>query len=264
MILSHGSKASALRNVAAIASFAEGKGHSFSPIQKGPHAKAISPRENAHLHARRAITTKFSNTLLAFQQLPQFAREFTQLEGNGVASCAIDEETGQFKYFFLVFDASIEIAMHASMRVVAMDAAHLPNLRRDLRILVLEGVTSNNTIYVIAFMLCWGETIETLKRFFDLLKEHRPIFYNSWLDNEATTLIADRGPGKCFKPVVLDKFVNGASMLRSCVLHVVRNMTLLFPGWMRNNKSLIWSLGTCFDPGDAANLLEQRGGSIQS
>ena len=77
-------------------------------------------------------------------------------------------------------------------RDACMDGAHMPNLRKDLRLLVLEGVTSDNTIYTIAFMLCWGETIATVGRFFDLLKYHRPHFYDGWFDNEATTLIADR------------------------------------------------------------------------
>jgi hypothetical protein len=257
LIKSFPSQAVAMNNVSTIASFAQAKGYSFSPPQKRPGSKSLSPRENAQRHARQAVKESYSKTLPAFQQLPTFGTEFTKIPGNGVATCSVDNATGIFKDFFLVFDASIEIAMHASMRVVAMDGAHMPNLRKDLRLLVLEGVTSDNTIYTIAFMLCWGETIATVGRFFDLLKYHRPHFYDGWFDNEATTLIADRGPGRFFKSVVFQKLANGESMLRSCVLHVVRGATLQFPAWMKKNHKLIWSLGTSFEIAETSSLLKE-------
>jgi hypothetical protein len=216
----------------------------------------MSPNENAQRHVRLAVDVTFTQMLPAFRQLPAFATAFTSIAGNGVATCTVQD--GQFEDFFLVFDASIEVAMHASMRVVAMDGAHMPNLRKDLRLLVLEGVTSNNSIYTIAFMLCWGETIRTVGRFFDLLKEHRPIFYDSWFDNDATTLIADRGPGKFFKDVVFQKLANGPAMLRSCVLHVVRAAEKKFVAWMRckQNSDLIWGIGSALDSTKAHTMLQ--------
>ena len=176
LIKSFPSKTQAKKNVSTIASFALTKGLSFSPAQKGPAARTMSPNENAKRHVRLAVDDLFSKMLPAFRQLPAFATAFSNTPRNGVALCSIDKEF-KFQDFFLVLDSSIQVAMHASMRVVAMDGAHMPNLRKDLRLLVLEGVTTKNTIYTIAFMLCWGETIKTVGRFFDLLKEHRPDFF---------------------------------------------------------------------------------------
>ena len=105
----------------------------------------MSPNENAQRHVRLAVDDLFSKMLPAFRQLPAFATAFSNTPGNGVATCSVDDAL-EFHDFFLVLDSSIQVAMHASMRVVAMDGAHMPNLRKDLRLLVLEGVTTENTI----------------------------------------------------------------------------------------------------------------------
>ena len=113
---------------------------------------STDPQRAALKNCQRAIDHVISDPLPYFQQLPAFAAAFTSTPGNGFAQC--HQEHGQFVDFFLILDQSVQIAMNASMRVVSIDGAHLPHHRRDLRLLVLEGITGNNTIFSIAFMIC--------------------------------------------------------------------------------------------------------------
>jgi len=50
--------------------------------------------------------------------------------------------------------------MVGGLRVFAFDGMHFEAERTDLRVLLLEGCTSNNTIMPIAFCVCFQETTE--------------------------------------------------------------------------------------------------------
>jgi hypothetical protein len=122
----------------------------------------------------------------------------------------------------------------------------------------IVGISSNNTIYVIAFMICWGETPRTLSKFFEIIRTNRPDFYNNWLDNKATTLIGDRGPGCCLKGVVFKAFPeNGPHMLRSCVVHVIRGAKRHFGVSFVNGLGLVQTLGNCVDLIGVQNTLSE-------
>ena len=67
MIRSFPSQNAALKNVPAIASFAQAQGLSFSPPQKsGAGPRNLSPTEAAHRHTRGAVKESFSKMLPAF------------------------------------------------------------------------------------------------------------------------------------------------------------------------------------------------------
>jgi hypothetical protein len=131
------SAAHAKKNIDLIANFAGSQGMSFSPAQGD--GSSIERQRRVSKTVNYAIEQAFDHELPAFQKLPAFANAFNKIEGNGYAQCSLDEH-GSFVDFFLIFDASITIAMHASMRVVSIDGAHLPHNRSDLRLLALEGM----------------------------------------------------------------------------------------------------------------------------
>jgi hypothetical protein len=134
------SAAHAKRNLDIIENFAGALGHSYSPAKND--GLSIRQRSRARKTNDRLIEKIYDEDVPAFQKLPTFARQFNEIPGNGYAQCSIDGD-GYFDDFFLIFDASITIAMHASMRVVSIDGAHLPHNRNDLRLLVLEGMSSS-------------------------------------------------------------------------------------------------------------------------
>jgi hypothetical protein len=126
-----------------------------------------------------------------------------------------------------------------------------------MSLLCIAGITSNNTIYAIAFMICWGENHNTLKKFFDIMKANRPSFYEDWLDKEETTLIGDRGPGCCLKAVVHSAFKNGDKMLRSCVVHVIRGVRRNFSSHVVNALGHIHALAACENPKLVDGILDE-------
>ena len=87
---------------------------SFSPVSKGPGARAMSPNENAQRHVRLAVDVTFTQMLPAFRQLPAFATAFTSIAGNGVATCTVQD--GQFEDFFLVFDPTTIVLASSRLR----------------------------------------------------------------------------------------------------------------------------------------------------
>ena len=89
---------------------------------------------------------------------------------------------------------------------------------------MLEGITANNTIFPICFMVCFQENIRTLTKFFVMIQTKAPKFWK-WLDHGATTLLGDRGPGSCLVGVVDDCFeLKAKGILRSCVEHILNGL----------------------------------------
>eukprot|EP01052_Picozoa_sp_SAG31_P036672 SAG31_NODE_4614_length_3095_cov_76.629172_2_plen_154_part_00 len=87
-----------------------------------------------------------------------WVRDFPKVSGNGFAQLATTDSDSVFKDVFVLYEASVKVAMHSSMRVVSVDAAHVQG-RKDLRIILLEGINANNNIYPIAFSICFLENI---------------------------------------------------------------------------------------------------------
>eukprot|EP01052_Picozoa_sp_SAG31_P027055 SAG31_NODE_2501_length_5594_cov_43.918653_3_plen_782_part_00 len=156
-------------------------------------------------------------------QLRSWVEQFPNVPRNGVAVLSTTKKDTVFEHVFVVYESSCTIAMHSAMRIVAVDAAHV-QCRKDLRLLLMEGMNADNHIFPIAFMVCFGETIATLTKFFHHIKASAPTFWK-WLDDAKTIIIADRGPGACMKTVINDCFATAVdTILRSCAIHVLRSV----------------------------------------
>ena len=180
---------------------------------------------------------------------------FTKIPGNGEAILTTKSDGKTFESLFVIFESSMRVAMTGGKRVVAVDGAFLE--LHGLRILVLEGITTNNTIFPIAFLICEVENIATLSYLFECIKEtgrngqcttvHQVKFWG-WLDNPLTTIVADRGPGKCMRGVVKKCFATDVDLiLRSCLIHVIRALEVQFGHTRAKNPEVI-AMSNCRTP----------------
>ena len=83
---------------------------------------------------------------------------------------------------------------HITMRTLDIDAAFLENSRTDLRYIIVEMHTCNNTIVPLCFHLCFGENTPSYEDMWDCL-----LSYNTGhgclrdlIDNPSTRLNGDR------------------------------------------------------------------------
>ena len=92
------------------------------------------------------VDETFSQMLPAFRQLLAFATAFSNTLGNGVATCTVDDGL-QFQDFLIVFDASIEVAMHVFHCLLPS----LPNMER--RQLIHLGLAPSGLVEYTSFPL---------------------------------------------------------------------------------------------------------------
>ena len=241
-VLQHASMNSVCVN--AMASSCLEAGFSFSPLKGLKSRDVVAERKRRIVnHALNQIFERDASGIAnMLANLRGYCEEFSKMESNGIAHLSTSLDGTKFQDVFVLYDASTKIAQHASMRVVSIDACHLRYQRKDLRVILLEGITSNNTIFPIAFLVCFNENKETLKKFFDSIKKFALVFW-MWLDNSRTTIIGDRGPGCCLKGVVECSFETHVDeILRSCVKHAIGAIDRNFKNY---DKSLVWALGRC-------------------
>eukprot|EP01050_Picozoa_sp_SAG11_P020221 SAG11_NODE_3371_length_2492_cov_1.677810_2_plen_370_part_00 len=174
-------------DVRKVVSEAERSGFSFSPNK-------TSNSYNGRKYRKRKASTLVNKVADAIfgcdddgisamlSNLQGFVEDFNKIPNNGVAcvSHAPGEDGDVFEDVFIIYKASTRVAMFASLRVVSLDAAHLHHQRNDLRLIMLEGVTANNTIFPIAFMICFIESKATLTKFLNYIKRLAPQFWD-WL-----------------------------------------------------------------------------------
>jgi hypothetical protein len=157
----------------------------------------------------------------SLSKLAPWCQEF-EAAGNGDAHLEISQN-GEFQAVVITWNTSASIVLQCGFRVVALDAATFDYMRRDLRLTVIVGYTSDNTLMPLAMMIGFNEDVHTYTFFFRTLKSFRDGQSSLWrfLDDEQTSVIADQGPLRCTRKAF--KAVFERAELRSCSKHILDN-----------------------------------------
>jgi hypothetical protein len=154
--------------------------------------------------------------------------------GNGDAHLEIRD--GEFAAVVITWHTSTVIVVECGFRLVALDAATFEYMRKDLRLFIIVGYTSNNTLIPLAMMITFNEDVHTYTFFFRTLKSFRRVAHPdngtvttasdhnllwSFLDDERTSIVADQGPLRCTRKAF--KVVFEKAELRSCSRHILEN-----------------------------------------
>jgi hypothetical protein len=150
---------------------------------------------------------------------------FNSYSANGVASLHIMKEPGSnvpvFRALTVVFQPSVALFLYCSYRVLSVDAAFEYKGRDDKNYIILEGITSDQHIFPLAFGFCFGESKDSYDQFWqDVLGYSGPL--KDAIDNPATRINADRNGG--LRASVHENLVHGDQILHNDPVHLKRNV----------------------------------------
>jgi hypothetical protein len=179
----------------------------------------------------------------SLSKLAPWCQEF-EAAGNGDAHLEISQN-GEFQAVVITWNTSASIVLQCGFRVVALDAATFDYMRRDLRLTVIVGYTSDNTLMPLAMMIGFNEDVHTYTFFFRTLKRFRDGQSLLWrfLDDEQTSAIADQGPLRCTRKAF--KAVFERAELRSCSKHILDNCKKRAQALDGPEQGLLHDLATC-------------------
>eukprot|EP01047_Picozoa_sp_COSAG01_P089736 COSAG01_NODE_21761_length_886_cov_1.118170_1_plen_220_part_10 len=139
----------------------------------------------------------------------------TSFKDSGTGDSHLEIRDGEFVAVVITWHTSTTILAECGFRVVALDAATFEYMRKDLRLFIIVGYTSNNTLMPLAMMIAFNEDLPAYLLFFRTLKKfslaatpdtNSSVLANAngssrvlwtFLDNEGTSVIADQGPLQC-------------------------------------------------------------------
>ena len=169
--------------------------------------------------------------------LPDWVRSFNrENEGkNGIARLGTYQDAASgvatFHYLTLVFQASVSAFLHCSLNILSIDAAFLCEGREDQTFMLLMAHSSDNTIFPLAFHLCFRETTKSYVNFwqtvFDYSHELR-----SRIDSLDIRITGDRHGA--IRAAMDEVFDNSSDMLYSDLEHLTRN-ACQHSGLQKNN-----------------------------
>ena len=154
---------------------------------------------------------------------------------NGLARLGTyqDAQSGvpTFHFLTLVFQASVSAFLHCSLNILSIDAAFLCEGREDQTFMLLMAHSSDNTIFPLAFHLCFRETTKSYVNFwqtvFDYSHELR-----SRIDSLDIRITGDRHGA--IRAAMDEVFDNSSDMLYSDLEHLTRN-ACQHSGLQKNN-----------------------------
>jgi hypothetical protein len=197
----------------------------------------------------------------------------------GVGDAHVETRAGEFVAVVITWATSTDIVSDCGFRVVALDAATFEYMRTDLRLFILVGYTSNNTLLPLAMMIAFNEDFGTYLFFFrtlkgfcgsidaqiqsgagctDLARCEDPVAVQStklwtFLDDERTSVIADQGPLRCTRKAF--NLVFEHAELRSCSRHIIQNCLKRARALDHNEQGLLYDLSKCDTEVGVASLL---------
>jgi hypothetical protein len=169
--------------------------------------------------------------------------------GNGDAHLEI--RGGEFVGVVITWHTSTYIVEECGFRVVALDAATFEYQRKDLRLFIIVGYTSNNTLMPLAMMIAFNEDLEAYRFFFSTLKGFRlgarldsgsSVLW-TFLDHPETSVIADQGPLRCTRKAFNEYFEHAE--LRSCTRHIIGNCLKRAHSLTSTEQGLLFDLVKC-------------------
>jgi hypothetical protein len=197
----------------------------------------------------------------------------TSFKDSGTGDSHLEIRDGEFVAVVITWHTSTTIVAECGFRVVALDAAVFEYMRKDLRLFIIVGYTSNNTLMPLAMMIAFNEDLPAYLLFFRTLKKfslaatpdtNSSVLANAngssrvlwtFLDNEGTSVIADQGPLRCTRKAFNQVFLHAE--LRSCSRHIIGNCLKRAQALDSNEQGLLFDLAKCDDELGVASLLSR-------
>jgi hypothetical protein len=199
---------------------------------------------------------------------------------SGIGDSHLETRDGEFVAVVITWHTSAAIVAECGFRVVALDAATFEYMRKDLRLFILVGYTSNNTLMPLAMMIAFNEDLPAYMLFFRTLKKfsladtpdtncsvlantsNSSVLANAngssralwtFLDNKGTSVIADQGPLRCTRKAFNQVFEHAE--LRSCSRHIIQNCMKRAQALDADEQGLLYDLAGCDCEVGVASLL---------
>ena len=143
---------------------------------------------------------------------------------NGLARLGTyqDAQSGvpTFHFLTLVFQASVSAFLHCSLNILSIDAAFLCEGREDQAYMVLMAHSSDNTIFPLAFHLCFRETTQSYVNFWQTVFDYNHELC-SRIDSLDIRITGDRHGA--IRKAMDEVFENRSDMLYSDLEHLTKN-----------------------------------------
>ena len=143
---------------------------------------------------------------------------------NGLARLGTyqDAQSGvpTFHFLTLVFQASVSAFLHCSLNILSIDAAFLCEGREDQAYMVLMAHSSDNTIFPLAFHLCFRETTQSYVNFWQTVFDYNHELC-SRIDSLDIRITGDRHGA--IRKAMDEVFDNRSNMLYSDLEHLTKN-----------------------------------------
>lgn len=196
--------------------------------QAGYHVPAVANSSWKNKRQRlkeHAFQTNAAGIQFQLDRLISWMHVFNSRPSNGVATLHTMKEPHSsvpvFRALTVVFAPSVQLFLHCSWRVLSIDAAFEYKGRSDKNYIILEGITSDQHIFPLAFGFCFGESKDSYDQFWqDVLGYSGPL--KDAIDNPATRINADRNGG--LRASVHENLVHGDQILHNDPVHLKRNV----------------------------------------
>jgi hypothetical protein len=167
----------AKENVASIKRFLEARGIQI-PRQSGSQDRKSAQDQQRRFCLRvceRVLGYDDEGLSLSLCKLFPWCQSFRD---GGTGDSHLEIRDGKFVAVVITWHTSTAIVAECGFRVVAMDAATFEYMRKDLRLFIIVGYTSNNTLMPLAMMIAFNEDLPGCCLLIDRLHGLNSLFFN--------------------------------------------------------------------------------------